>query len=123
MQRYPSKDEKSMAFAKELRKNMTKEERHLWYDYLCKYKPGFRRQFVIRGYIVDFYCAEARLAIELDGSQHYEDDNFQRDMYRTEIIKEYGIKVIRYSNRDIHLRFRAVCDDIDKTVKKRLKFE
>ena len=64
--------------AQTLRKNMTKEERHLWYDYLRSYPIRFQRQKVLGKYIADFYCAEAKLVIELDGSQHYTDENTKK---------------------------------------------
>ena len=105
--------------AKNLRKNMTKEERRLWYDFLNVYKPAFRRQFVIAEYIVDFYCPAARLAIELDGSQHYEADEMERDKVRTARMEAFGVKVIRFANTDVLRRFREVCEDIDRTVQER----
>ncbi len=123
MDRYFSKAKQSRQLAKNLRKNMTKEERHLWYDYLHVYKPAFRRQFVIADYIVDFYCPAVRLAIELDGSQHYEADEMQKDKLRTERIEALGVKVIRYMNTDVRCRFREVCEDIDRIVKDRSSVE
>ena len=76
--------------AKTLRKNMTKEEKHLWYDYLREYPIRFIRQKTIGKYIVDFYCAKAKLVIEVDGSQHYEDKGIEKDALRTEFLKQYG---------------------------------
>ena len=98
--------------AKELRKNMTKEERHLWYDFLKGYPLHFLRQKVIDDYIVDFYCHDARLIIELDGSQHYENAGQKADEARDSYLNSLGITVLRYSNADINLRFSAVCEDI-----------
>ena len=72
--------------AKQLRKEMTKEERHLWYDFLRSYPVRFSRQKVLGKYIADFYCAEAKLVIELDGSQHYEDRNIKKDADRTAFL-------------------------------------
>ena len=106
--------------AKQLRKEMTKEERHLWYDFLRSYPVRFSRQKVLGKYIADFYCAEAKLVIELDGSQHYEPDNAQKDDERTEFLKEYGLKVIRIPNNEIGRNFRGVCDYIDVAVKQSL---
>ena len=104
---------------------MTKEEKHLWYDYLKpnRQKSGvaFNRQRVIGGYIVDFYCPKAKLVIELDGSQHYEEDALLYDEKRTAYLNQHGIIVLRYSNRDIHTRFKEVCDDIDCQVTARIK--
>ena len=106
--------------AKQLRKEMTKEERHLWYDFLRSYPVRFSRQKVLGKYIADFYCAEAKLVIELDGTQHYEPDNAQKDDERTEFLKEYGLKVIRIPNNEIGRNFRGVCEYIDAAVKQSL---
>ena len=95
-----------------LRKNMTKEERHLWYDYLRGYPVRFIRQKIIGNYIVDFYCAKAKIVIELDGSQHYEDKGLQTDQKRDNYLNSLGITVLRYSNLDINKNFRGVCLDI-----------
>ena len=104
---------------------MTKEEKHLWYDYLKPYRQklgvAFNRQRVIGGYIVDFYCPKAKLVLELDGSQHYEEDALLYDEKRTAYLNQHGIIVLRYSNRDIHTRFKEVCDDIDCQVTARIK--
>lgn len=101
---------------------MTKEERHLWYDFLKGYSPSFRRQYVILEYIVDFFCPAARLAIELDGSQHYEPETASKDRLRSERIEEYGIEIVRYTNLDIQKRFDEVCEDIDERVKHRIYY-
>lgn len=95
-----------------LRKNMTKEERHLWYDYLKSAPLPIKRQKVIGPYIVDFYCAAAKLVIELDGSQHFEPEGKSADEKRDAFLRDTGITVLRYSNLDINLRFDAVCEDI-----------
>ena len=106
--------------AKQLRKKMTKEERHLWYDFLRSYPARFSRQKVLGKYIVDLYCADAKLVIELDGSQHYEPNNTQKDDERTEFLKGYGLKVIRIPNNEIGRNFRGVCEYIDTAVKQSL---
>ncbi len=98
--------------AKALRKNMTKEERHLWYDFLKTLPITVNRQKVIGNYIVDFYIASSKLVIELDGSQHYEDSGIESDAIRDEFLTSLGIKVLRYSNLDINQRFKSVCQDI-----------
>ena len=100
------------SFAQELRKNMTKEEQHLWYDFLKKLPITVNRQKVIGNYIVDFYCAEAKVVIELDGSQHYEEDAREKDQIRDEYLKSLGIVVLRYSNVDFHKNFDGICKDI-----------
>ena len=88
-------------FAKQLRKEMTKEERHLWYDFLRSYPVRFSRQKVLGKYITDFYSAEAKLVIELDGSQHYEDINAEKDAERTAFLESYGLTVIRIPNNEV----------------------
>ena len=118
MQRKHNKD--IVPTAKMLRKNMTKEERHLWYDCLREYPVRFIRQKVIGKYIVDFYCAKAKIVIELDGSQHYEDKEIEKDALRTEFLEQYGLKVIRISNLDINKNFEGVCIFIDNEVKQSL---
>lgn len=107
--------------AKELRKNATKEENHLWYDFLRHYPIRFQRQKTIGGFIVDFYCHAAKLVIELDGSQHHTQQGLAYDQERTAIMQQYGIQVLRFSNRDINTQFREVCDAIHQEVEKRLK--
>ena len=98
--------------AKTLRKNMTKEERHLWYDFLKTLPITVNRQKVIGNYIVDFYCAVAKLVIEIDGSQHHSLNGRQDDARRDSFLNELGITVLRYSNLDIHQNFDGVCSDI-----------
>ncbi len=106
--------------ARELRVNMTKEERHLWYDFLKTYTPPFYRQRPIGNYIVDFYCAKAKLAIELDGGQHFEESGLAYDKDRTDFIGKYGIEVLRFSNLDIWQHFHNVCEEINEVVKQRI---
>jgi len=96
---------------------MTKEERHLWYDFLRDYPIRFLRQKVIDNYIVDFYCHEARLIIELDGSQHYEEQNRIKDAIRTEKLEDRDLTVIRIPNNEINHNFRGVCEYIDLFVR------
>ena len=106
-------------YAQTLRKNMTKEERRLWYEYLRQYTHQFRRQVTIGHYILDFYCAAAKLAIELDGSQHYETDGQQYDEKRDAWLERQGIQVLRFSNTDVLRNLDGVCQVIDMTVKDR----
>ena len=103
--------------ARALRKNMTKEERRLWYDFLRDYPVRFSRQKVLGRYIADFYSAEAKLIIELDGSQHYEDENIRKDARRTEFLEAYGLRIIRVANNEITEKFDGVCDYIDAVVR------
>ncbi|MBQ4598281.1 MAG: DUF559 domain-containing protein [Clostridia bacterium] len=105
------------SLAKTLRKNMTKEEKHLWYDYLKMYPVRFLRQKVIDEYIVDFYCHDARLIIELDGAQHYEEQGLLKDKIRTERLEARNLTVMRIPNREIHQNFKGVCTYIDEFIK------
>ena len=106
--------------AKQLRKEMTKEERHLWYDFLLTYPVRFSRQKVLGKYIADFYSAEAKLVIELDGSQHYEIHETEKDAERTSFLEGYGITVIRIPNNEVSRNFLGVCEYIDTAVKQSL---
>lgn len=107
--------------AQELRKNQTKEEARLWYQFLRKYPQQFRRQHPIGTYIVDFYCAKAKIVVELDGSQHYESDGISHDIERTAYLEALGLKVLRFSNSDVNIKFPNVCAAIDLAVKERMR--
>ena len=100
--------------AQKLRHEMAKEERHLWYDFLKTLPVTVNRQKVIGSYIVDFYCASAKLVIELDGSQHYEDKGAASDLVRDDALSRLGLTVVRYSNADINRNFHGVCADLLK---------
>ena len=106
--------------AKMLRKNMTKEENHLWYDFLKTYPVRFSRQKVLGKYVADFYSASAKIIIELDGSQHYETGGMAKDEERTKYLEEYGLKIIRIPNNEVNQNFRGVCEYIDKIVRQSL---
>ena len=109
---------KNTVLSQALRKNMTKEEKHLWYDFL-KYLPQtIQRQRVMGNYIVDFYCAESDIVIELNGSQHTEPDAVKSDRIRDQFFKRQGITVLRYSNSDINQKFDDVCMDILQHIEK-----
>lgn len=107
--------------SQDLRKHMTKEERHLWYDFLKTYPVQFKRQYSIGPYFVDFYCYHARLIVELDGSQHYAPETIAYDNARTQYMQEQGFSVLRFSNSDVMTQFRAVCEAIDAAAKSRLQ--
>ena len=107
-------------YARRLRHNMTRHECHLWFDYLSKLPIRVRSQKPIGDYIVDFYCPTARLVIELDGSQHYEEAHEQKDALRDATLAGMGLKVLRYSNLDIDRRFEAVCEDIRLHIENRI---
>ena len=107
--------------AQTLRKNMTKEERRLWYEYLHNYPHRFRRQVTVGNYILDFYCAAAKLAVELDGSQHCEPAKLLYDERRTAFLNSLGIYVLRFSNLDVLRNLRGVCQQIDLVVSERIR--
>ena len=107
--------------SQELRKQMTKEERHLWYDFLKTYPVQFKRQYSIGPYFADFYCYKAKLIVELDGSQHCEPEAVEYDRIRTAYLQKQGFLVMRFSNLDVTTQFRAVCETIDTAVKNRMQ--
>ena len=113
-------DKQILRNSQALRRNMTKEERHLWYDFLKSYPIQFNRQYPIGNYIVDFYCQKAKLVIELDGSQHCSPEQIEYDRERTAFLKQQGLSVLRYSNLDVVNQFRAVCENIDLAVQHRM---
>ena len=98
--------------ARKLRKEMTKQERHLWYDYLKSLPVTVHRQKALGAYIVDFYIASRKIVLELDGSQHFEPSGIQKDEERDIYLKSIGCTVLRYSNADVNQRFESVCQDI-----------
>ena len=115
------KSKEILRHSQDLRKNMTKEERHLWYDFLKEYPVQFKRQVPFEQYIVDFYCFQAKLVVELDGSQHYEPEEMTYDQKRTAYLESLGLAVLRFSNLDVIKQFGAVCEMIDNTVQNRLQ--
>ena len=114
-------NEKNISLAKNLRKNATPQENHLWHDFLSKYEIRFQRQKAIDNFIADFYCHKAKLVIEIDGAQHYTPEGKQNDEFRTEVLEGYDLKVIRFTNYQIDHNFEAVCGYIDRIVKSSLK--
>ena len=106
--------------ARQLRKKMTKEERHLWYDFLRFYPVRFYRQKVLGHYIADFYCAQAKLVLELDGSQHFEEKGVCRDTQRTGYLEGYDLLVVRIPNNEVNGSFREVCEYVDLLVRQRM---
>ncbi len=103
--------------ARQLRTQATEEENKLWYEFLRGLDVHFSRQKVIGDYIVDFCCASSMLIIELDGSQHFDDEGIQSDIKRTAFLNSKGYTVIRYTNDDIHTHFNEVCEDILRHLK------
>ena len=106
-------------YSRQLRRNMTNEEKHLWYDFLKKIPVTVHRQKVIGNYILDFYIASAKLAIELDGAQHYEEKAKEYDRRRDNCLSEQGIKVLRYSNIEFNEKFEGICWEIARTINER----
>ena len=106
--------------ARNLRKNMTKQEKHLWYDFLSKHPIRFQRQKAIGEYIADFYCHDAKLVIELDGSQHYTDKGIEHDKIRTAELEKLGLIVLRFTNENIDKGFDNVCRIINETIVERM---
>ena len=101
-------------YAQKLRREMTDEEKHLWYDFLRSLPLTVNRQKVIGPYIVDFYIATAKLVIELDGSQHFEKEAVAADRKRDQYMNKLGLRVLRFTNLDISRNFRGVCEEILK---------
>ncbi len=110
------KDDRLLPKAKTLRKTMTSHERKLWYLFLRKYPIKIYKQRIIDHYIADFYCAKAKLVIEIDGSQHYTEQGQYADGNRNYVFEKYGLKVMRFSNREIDKEFDAVCEAIHNKV-------
>ena len=104
-------------FSQKLRRDMTKEERHLWYDFLRSLSVTVNRQKVIGPYIVDFYCAKARLVIELDGGGHFTKEQLDYDNNRSKELQSKGLKVLRFSNLEIDRHFYEVCETIHREVR------
>lgn len=110
-----------LANARKLRREMTPQERKLWYLFLRNYPAKFYKQRVVGHYIVDFICISAKLVIEIDGSQHYDEPGRLYDEQRTAYLQEHGLAVLRYSNADINSRFDRVCESIHLNLQRRLK--
>ena len=106
--------------ARNLRRNMTPQEKHLWYDFLRHYPIKIYKQRIIDCYIVDFYCHRARLIIELDGSQHYTPDGKAYDKARSRVLNEHGLYVLRFLNSDVDQNFEGVCYVIEKAINERI---
>ena len=102
--------------ARILRKNMTKEERRLWHEFLKSHPARFTRQKIIGIYIADFYSAKAKLIIEVDGSQHHTVQEKEKDIYRSEYFKKYGLTVVRVSNDEIAHNFVSVCNYLEARI-------
>ena len=115
------KDNSQLENARRLRREMTPHERKLWYLFLRKYPVKIYKQRIIGRFIVDFYCASAKLIIEVDGSQHYEPQAVAYDAERSAFLSDLGLETLRFSNREIDRDFRGVCEQIDLTIQNRLQ--
>ena len=113
------RNQKLTSRSQTLRKMQTKEENLLWYQFLKHYPCQFRRQYIIGNYIADFYCHRAKLVIELDGSQHYDASEMEKDAQRTQYLESLGLKVLRFTNLDVRRHFQDVCEAIHLTVQER----
>ena len=111
----------NVPLARSLRKNMTPWERRLWYGFLRAYPVRFQRQKALGSAIADFYCAKARLVLELDGGGHFEPVQQEKDAARTAKLEKMGLRVLRISNLEVDRNFTGVCEAIDQTVKARLR--
>ena len=109
-------NKKLVGTAQALRKRMTPEEKHLWYDFLKRLPVTVNRQKNIGNYVVDFYIASARTVIELDRSYHNLPSNKAADAERDAELEKLYIKVLRYRNIDVNRNFDAVCNDILKHI-------
>ena len=103
--------------ARELRRDMTPHERKLWYMFLRKYPVKIYKQRIIGSFIVDFYCASARVVIEADGSQHYTEQGLAYDAERSAFLESLGLRVLRFTNQQIDDEFRSVCEAIDAIIR------
>ena len=117
------KDGTLLNLARILRRDMTRQEKHLWYDFLRNFPIKIYKQRIIDHFIADFYCHQARLVIEIDGSQHYSAEEKAYDEARTKILEKYGLQVLRFSNKDIDEKFDGVCHVIEKTIMMKLAAE
>ena len=113
------KDNAQLENARRLRREMTPHERKLWYLFLRRYPVKIYKQRIIGRFIVDFYCASARLVIELDGAQHYEPQGLAYDAERSQLLSSLGLEVLRFSNSEIDRDFRSVCTQIDLRIQER----
>ena len=113
------KDNSQLKNARRLRREMTPHERKLWYLFLRNYPVKIYKQRIIGSFIVDFYCASARVVIEVDGSQHFEPQGLAHDAERSKFLRSLGLEVLRFSNRDIDRDFRGVCTQIDLVIQQR----
>lgn len=116
-----NKNNKMLGTARTLRRNLTPQEHKLWYVFLRDYPIKIYKQRIIESFVVDFYCAQARLVIELDGSQHYTEQGKAYDAERSAVLEQYGLLVLRFANNDVDNHFDAVCAQIHSFIQSRLQ--
>ena len=114
------KDNSLLPRARQLRREMTPHERKLWYLFLRTYPVKIYKQRIIQTYIADFYCAPAKLVIELDGSEHYDADAMAYDARRSKTLEDLGLRVLRFTNREVDREFPLVCERIDQVIRSRI---
>ena len=119
-QKTVNKNYRMLGTARTLRRTLTPQERKLWYLFLRNYPVKIYKQRIIESFIVDFYCAQARLVIELDGSQHYTESGKSYDAERSLILQQYGLRVLRFSNSEIDNHFESVCEQLHHVIQNRL---
>ena len=106
--------------ARELRREMTPQEKKLWYQFLRHYPVKIYKQRIIESFIADFYCSRAQLVIELDGAQHTTEQNLLYDRERSSVFSQYGLEVLRFSNHEVDFQFESVCERIHQVIQSRL---
>ena len=114
------KNNRMLDRAKELRRAMTPQERKLWYIFLRKYPIKIYKQRIIDSFIVDFYCASAKLVIEVDGSQHFTNQGLAYDKERSDMFLKYQLHVMRFTNYEVDHCFASVCEHIHRVIQERL---
>ena len=114
------KNNKLLETARKLRREMTSQEKHLWYDFLQHYPIKIYKQRIIGNFIADFYCHQAKLIIEVDGAGHYTAQGKLHDKARTKILRQYDLYVLRFSNHEIDSEFESVCQLIANIIQERL---
>ena len=108
-----------LAFVRQLRRDQTDPEKLLWYSLRNRRLFGlkFRRQYPFGPYVLDFYCHEYKLCVELDGGQHYESAGIQHDVQRQAFLVSHGIHTLRFSNREVLQNLEGVLLQIARSVK------
>ena len=114
-----TKKNKLLPYARQLRREMTPQEKKLWFGFLRDYPVKFYKQRIIEHCIVDFYCYAAKLVLEIDGKQHYQEEGLASDAERTAMLEKHGLKVLRFANAEVDAHFDDVCQRISEEVERR----